>query len=528
MINIDTEIKEKFDLVVKYSQSFLFENDSSINTQPIFDLWSVNKEQLYHLMGDKLIYETDEIIEFKLDEHNCVREKNRFINNLYTQFDYEDLFRFVDVQSVESFYNNRVGSSYEYGNIKIPKDMKLSKAFKYFVTDEETLRVIQDVYSEVIQRNKVSGKLCISIHPLDYLSTSETTHNWRSCHALDGEYRAGGLSYMCDKTTVVCYIKSDKEAKLPHFPASVMWNDKKWRMLVHLEEESQRVMIAGRQYPFEVSGAREKIKDIIDEMKVQRYNYRPPYSDHHFVDWTDEHFASFKSSELSNPDETKYTTKPYRYINGLITPMGAFVKTPKKQILHYNDVMQSHIYPWPHITWESNRSFSVVPKVRIGYDGVPCVCCGENPIAHSETFACSSCDCENQNYCCDYCGSSVSEEELYYIDDEDSYICPRCYHEHFITCPACGYATLRDQVVYSEQRHELVCPACHDLFLNNELASVTTSTESAPSINLWGDWESVVTTNEPVINLTQNHDFTFTLSDATINLGALTGERYTF
>jgi len=117
----------------------------------------------------------------------------------------------------------------------------------------------------------------------------------------------------------------------------------------------------------------------------------------------------------------------------------------------------------------------------------------------------------------------VSEEDLYYIDDEDSYICPRCYHEHFITCPACGYATLRDQVVYSEQRHELVCPACHDLFLNNELASVTTSAESTPN-NFW----VVAANNEPVINLAQNHDFTFTLTDATIDLGALTGERYTF
>ena len=28
----------------------------------------------------------------------------------------------------------------------------------------------------------------------DYLSLSENAFNWRSCHALDGEYRAGNLS----------------------------------------------------------------------------------------------------------------------------------------------------------------------------------------------------------------------------------------------------------------------------------------------------------------------------------------------
>ena len=82
MINFDTEIKEQFDLVVKYSQPYLFENNSSINTQPILDIWSKNKEQLYHLMGNKLIYETDEIIEFKLDEDSRAKEKNKFVDFL--------------------------------------------------------------------------------------------------------------------------------------------------------------------------------------------------------------------------------------------------------------------------------------------------------------------------------------------------------------------------------------------------------------------------------------------------------------
>lgn len=84
----------------------------------------------------------------------------------------------------------------------------------------------------LIQEDKVTGILCLSIHPLDYLSLSENTYNWRSCHALDGEYRAGNLSYMMDNTTVVCYLKGEDEAELPHFPAEVKWNSKKWRMLL--------------------------------------------------------------------------------------------------------------------------------------------------------------------------------------------------------------------------------------------------------------------------------------------------------
>ena len=91
--------------------------------------------------------------------------------------------------------------------------MKLVRAFKFFETDKELLNEIQSVASMIIQEDKIEGTLCLSVHPLDFISSSENTHNWRSCHALDGEYRAGNLSYMLDKTTVMCYLNSIKEEK---------------------------------------------------------------------------------------------------------------------------------------------------------------------------------------------------------------------------------------------------------------------------------------------------------------------------
>ena len=166
----------------------------------------------------------------------------------------------------EGFFKNEVVDDYqlydENGNKSrlIKKGTKLIKTFKYFVEDEELLHTLESRASQIIQENKVEGTLCFSVHPLDYLSISENDYNWRSCHALDGEYRAGNLSYMTDECTIICYLRGKKETKLPRFPESVKWNSKKWRVLFYISNNKEMVF-AGKQYPFTSEGG---MKFIID------------------------------------------------------------------------------------------------------------------------------------------------------------------------------------------------------------------------------------------------------------------------
>lgn len=72
-----------------------------------------------------------------------------------------------------------------------------------------------------------------------FLTSSVNTYNWRSCHALDGEYRAGNLSYMADNVTFMCYIKGEAKLQYPFLPHGISWNSKKWRMLVHMDPTDQ-------------------------------------------------------------------------------------------------------------------------------------------------------------------------------------------------------------------------------------------------------------------------------------------------
>lgn len=61
---------------------------------------------------------------------------------------------------------------------------------------------------------------------LRFLTSSVNTYNWRSCHALDGEYRAGNLSYMADNVTFMCYIKGEAKLQYPFLPHGISWNSK--------------------------------------------------------------------------------------------------------------------------------------------------------------------------------------------------------------------------------------------------------------------------------------------------------------
>ena len=154
---------------------------------------------------------------FEFIKHDKEIKVDDFANLVEQNYSNPGLADFISSQR-EGFFTNRVINSTVTDNgDKIPKDMKLLKAFKFFESNKETLEALQAAASMIIQEDKVEGTLCLSVHPLDFLSASENNHNWRSCHALDGEYRAGNLSYMTDSCTIMCYLKSDKDEKLPKY-----------------------------------------------------------------------------------------------------------------------------------------------------------------------------------------------------------------------------------------------------------------------------------------------------------------------
>ncbi len=331
-----------------------------------------------------------------------------------------------------------------------PRGMRLSKVLmKEFGLDAEDVR---QKLSMLIQSNKVTGKLCLSVHPLDYLSASENNHGWRSCHALDGEYRAGNISYMLDDCTIIAYLKSSNgDTKLPRFPHTVPWNDKKWRVYLHIDRNSD-VAYAGRQYPFHTNRGLELIAEIMHnlwyfkpatyreetrqalskrldrEISMETYtrDYIPYYQFHHY---------GLKGptkiqDEIVDFTETKFIVAGDRWGEGVkIVPAKNYIKN-SESALNFNDVISSHTYsPW-YMTFDEGYChgyLSQVPRniLHVGAK-VPCVCCGRNEANDSDTLLCHACHNDEQEMECEHCGCICDVHDMHYVDGM-GFICDECY-----------------------------------------------------------------------------------------------------
>jgi len=249
-------IKDQFKKVLQFSQGV---NNPQVDE--LFNQWQQNKAEFIQLFNGNLIYEVPEPITFALSQDGKDKGLTSFARMIEDEYDFsllKGINEFFWLMESYEFYTNLTDKVYsipyyddngDLCEVNIPKGMKVLKALKLFPVSEDLIKEIQQKASMVMQRDKVKGTLCFSVHPLDYLSISENTLNWRSCHALDGDYRTGNLNYMADSTTIVCYLKTDKSTILPHFPEDVPWNNKKWRVLLFLSN-NRELLFAGRPYPF--------------------------------------------------------------------------------------------------------------------------------------------------------------------------------------------------------------------------------------------------------------------------------------
>ena len=80
---------------------------------------------------------------------------------------------------------------------------------------------------------------------------------------------------MMDSSTIICYLRSEKDEKLPFFPKDIPWNSKKWRVWLYFSE-LRDMMFAGRQYPFSSDRGINYVKDNIKKIsfiKLFRKNF---------------------------------------------------------------------------------------------------------------------------------------------------------------------------------------------------------------------------------------------------------------
>lgn len=438
------EIQKQFNQVLQFSQSI-----HEANTDELFVKWVQAKALFIHNF-DGLIKEYPNV-SFALGEQEQQKQLSKFIF-WCSQFDNEAFDHYLSNQTPQGFFNNIVEEDYMISEDKIiKKGMKLSKSFKFFISNPDTLEKIQTKMSMIIQENKISGTLCFSVHPLDYLSLSENSYHWRSCHSLDGEYRAGNLSYMVDNSTIICYLKNDgKNMPLGAF-GSTLWNSKKWRCLLFASGDLN-TWFAGRQYPFFAEGALEVIRTrLLDLMND---------SSNEWSLWSNTQLNEFQFTYSDHTTDT-HSIIPLVCLNHKMFELEDIIEDADGS-KHFNDLLYSSCYK-PFYMF--NR-YETHPKIFIG-GAVTCIQCGEEEVSQFDTMLCRKCqdDCNElaDHFYCERCDSWVMDDDGVWVEDDNYHICKYCADNECFRCEYCGELFFIENEHFDEETQKHVCNQCLEI-----------------------------------------------------------------
>lgn len=448
------EIKNQFKEVIKYSQ-----NIDNPAVDDLFEKWLEAKRDFIELFDGELIKKFPNKVIFELSEEEKNGRLKDFIDSIEDKWCNLELARFMATIK-NDFFNNLTSQDYQTPDGRIiKKGTKIIKAFKFFEKDKIILEDIQNEASRIIQEDKIEGYLYFSVHPLDFLSSSENSYNWRSCHSLDGEYRAGNLSYMLDNSTFMVYLSTGKMTPISNFPDNILWNSKKWRTLLFLSED-WKMLFAGRQYPF---ASKNGINLVLNY-------FSSCFCDCYYGAWND-----FRINSIPNFNDS---SREYKLEDDYI-PLDGYLKGMKELVtdncnengdpLHYNDLLYSSCYkPIYSFKFYTNllRDFPILSDlnhIHFNIGGVPkCLRCGKGEICASDTMQCFDCFDKYGNgedyEICDNCGHRIKIGGGRWVDD--FYLCNNCVSSWTHVCDRCGNLEFDHLISYNRKTQQYLCRKC--------------------------------------------------------------------
>lgn len=446
----DETILEQVNAVLQHSQ-YLPTCDMRENLKT----WKKNKSSFWNcnlFHQGQYIIESTRHIHIELSEESKKDRFDRFLHDL-DLMGYVELETFLDAQR-PGFYENTVVEEWiSPQGYTIRRGSRIVKAFKYFFSESDKQgKLFKDEVSRIMNQNIIDGTLCLSIHPLDYLSISENNQNWSTCHSLDSDYRTGNLNYMCDGATVVAYVKTGKDdQRIPHFPKEVPWNSKAWRVLLFFNDRKTFIM-AGRQYPLECPETMDAVSELLNAVYNERGEVEP-----------DRYWGKWNNSQIK---EIKTDDYIYHFSEGLI-PMGNALMPVKdiykiqRTCVNYNDII-TNPYVRTHVqycylmqrSWYQNLPYigsrQYTPavsvynsglEIHVGYEAT-CPICKKQTLLIPNLMVCET------------CGPRYLED--WQLDEE-----------YFARCPYCGARGAYDTFAYIEDTEEYVCRPCYDAYQKN-------------------------------------------------------------
>lgn len=432
--------------------------------------WNHANQTLYKLLGNKLIHKVDfsykksrdilkKEIRFELLNHDFLSIYETFLKNGFPKYlDKKEKSYFAAINSIVSMealltnaciYSMKFKKENSRKMLQIQVGTKpmraLSKILDYF--KEEFYNIDKDYkekfedfrikHSMLFNDKNIVGTLCISIHPMDYLTMSDNNSDWSSCMswADDGCYKIGSVEMMNSNNVLCCYL----ESKIPYDFTPVdkdkneftTWNNKKWRVLAYYTKD---IIMSGKAYPYHNDNFSKFV--IAEIRKLAKENLNRTFS------FGPELYQDMKHIK----DQVQMNYIHHWLRTGDVTKSNIIWDTKGM----YNDMINDS----DEIYWCYRNKVPFTKIINVSGKS-SCLCCGKPTIEESEweesyndrfdnvdSFFCS--DCRNNIKCHD-CGTNNMEEKVSITiveedNDDDSifYLCENCFKESVKYCPCCG------------------------------------------------------------------------------------------
>ena len=252
-------------------------------------------------------------------------------------------------------------------------------------------------HSLVLNQKAVKGELCLSIHPLDYMTMSDNECDWDSCMSWrnEGCYRRGTVEMMNSKYVVVAYLKAREDMNIWADGEPHPWSNKKWRELFIVDED----FITGiKGYPYQNTELEAEVINWLAELSEKNLGVEFSEGVHQY-----EHCSWFK---IGN-DSWKFSFHTDDMYNDFGT-REHYVRVAKNP----KDVLE-HLYD-------------------MNYSGChPCMSCGQLHGDYEDEGGLVCGDCCSYYYC-DSCGERIYDEDEYWLDNNR--LCYDCYHNAAEQC----------------------------------------------------------------------------------------------
>lgn len=397
-----------------------------VDLEYLLRFWNENKTYLCKVFGNKLILEKDidiECPETILMEgmENALWPKGTgisFVNNYlawtddFYQRDYSIYLGLQHLLCLEDLVNNVYDSdSFELPVPNQPHPIQINKGCKVMkvlakIAKAFEIEGFEDFrlkHSMVLNQKRFKGKLCLSIHPLDYMTMSDNDYEWDSCMAWmkPGEYRIGTVEMMNSEWVIVAYLKGADDMIL--YPGAT-WDNKKWRELFVIN-------------PFLIT-------------QIKGYPYNDKILEKEVFNWILELMSE-------NIPEANYDTEPVNIGSYRMQQYnGHPLHLQFRFRLMYDDFGGRHMcYFNPAIINELDSYHNF----RLELSGeTECMKCGEDCSYDASNFnteflICP--DCSGQLRCPE-CGDTHDLYDMIELDD-GSYLCRWCAEDYVGTCLCC-------------------------------------------------------------------------------------------